>query len=320
MKDPRYSVISPVFNERENLVLLYKKITKVMKKMKDGYEIIFVDDGSTDGSSGLLRKIAEKDEHVRVFILSTNYGQTPALTCGFDRARGDIFITLDSDLQNDPRDIPRLIKKMEKGYDVVSGWRHDRNDSMGKKFFSRISNGIATKMTGLDIHDSGCTLKAYRREAIHSIDLHSEMHRYIPALIHNHGYRVTEVKVRHHQREKGETKYGVKRLWRGPLDLLNLWFWNIFSTRPMHFFGGLGITSFLAGFVINAYLTMMKLVYDESLSNRPLLLLGILLMVLGIQLLMFGFIGDMIIRIHYGEEGKKIYRVRENTDEIKTQK
>lgn len=311
MPNTRYSVILPVYNERDNLPRLYKKLDPVLKGLKEDYELIFVDDGSTDGSGKILKKIAAKDDRVKVIILSTNYGQTPALVAGFDNAEGDVFITLDADLQNDPRDIPRLIDKLEKGYDVVSGWRYEREDTIGKKISSRISNWIAGKLTGLNLHDYGCTLKAYRREAIESVELYAELHRYIPALIHSHGFRVTELKVRHHPRKRGETKYGMKRLWKGPLDLINLSFWNIFSTRPMHFFGGLGVASFFSGFFINAYLTILKLFYGESLSNRPLLLLGILLMVLGVQLLMFGFIGDMIIRIYYGRGGKKVYRVRE---------
>ncbi|MFO7991647.1 MAG: glycosyltransferase family 2 protein [Thermoplasmata archaeon] len=310
MSAPKYSVIIPAYNEEKNIFPLYKKLKSVMKKMKDDYEMIFINDGSTDGTKKKLEKLSDKDGKIRVLNLSRNFGQTPALAAGFDNARGDIIITMDADLQNDPEDIPRLIEKMDQGYDVVSGWRADRKDSFGKRFFSGMSNRIAGRLTGLRLHDYGCTLKAYRKEAIDSVELYSEFHRYIPALMYQKGYDVTELKVKHHERKRGETKYGSKRLFRGILDLINLSFWNAFSTRPMHFFGGIGIFSFSIGLLISVYLTFLKYFYGISLSNRPLLLLSILLMVLGIQLFMFGFLGAMVVRVYYGDNRRKIYHLK----------
>lgn len=310
MSAPKYSVIIPAYNEEKNIFPLYKKLRSVMNRMKDDYEIIFINDGSTDGTRKKLNTISKRDGKIRFLNLSRNFGQTPALAAGFDNARGEIIITMDADLQNDPKDIPKLIKKMKQGYDVVSGWRADRKDRFGKRFFSGMSNRIAGRLTGLKLHDYGCTLKAYRKEAIDSVELYSEFHRYIPALMYQKGYDVTEIKVTHHERKRGETKYGSKRLFRGILDLINLSFWNAFSTRPMHFFGGIGIFSFSIGLLIGVYLTFLKYFYGISLSNRPLLLLGILLMVLGVQLFMFGFLGAMVVRVYYGDNRKKIYHLK----------
>ncbi len=310
MSTPKYSVIIPAYNEEKNIFPLYKKLRSVMNRMKDDYEIIFINDGSTDGTRKKLNTISKRDDKIRFLNLSRNFGQTPALAAGFDNARGEIIITMDADLQNDPKDIPKLIKKMKQGYDVVSGWRADRKDSFGKRFFSGMSNRIAGRLTGLKLHDYGCTLKAYRKEAIDSVELYSEFHRYIPALMYQKGYDVTEIKVTHHERKRGETKYGSKRLFRGILDLINLSFWNAFSTRPMHFFGGIGTFSFSIGLLIGVYLTFLKYFYGISLSNRPLLLLGILLMVLGVQLFMFGFLGAMVVRVYYGDNRKKIYHLK----------
>lgn len=307
-----YSVVIPVFNEESNIVPLYRGLKPVMDKLGKGYEILFIDDGSTDRTYKAIKWLHEKDNVVRTIKLRKNFGQTAAISAGFDIAKGEIIITMDGDLQNDPRDIPRLLSKLEQGYDVASGWRYNRKDpGLSKKIPSKISNRLASRMTGLKLHDYGCTLKAYRKRALSDLKLYGEMHRYIPAVLHWQGFKVAEVKVRHHPRTRGQTKYGAKRLIRGLFDLFNFKFWSGYSTRPLHFFGGLGIVSFLAGFFISLYLVLMKYLYDISLEDRPLLLLGALFIILGIQLIMFGFLGEMIVRVYYDKTGKKTYILAE---------
>jgi glycosyltransferase involved in cell wall biosynthesis len=303
-----YSIVVPVYNEEPNVVPLYEEIKPVMDGLGGNYEILFIDDGSTDNSYGVMKWLSEKDTNVKPVKLRKNYGQTAAMSAGFDHAQGRIVVTLDGDLQNDPRDIPNLITTMNQGYDVVSGWRHNRKDKgFSKKLPSKISNRLASRMSGLKLHDYGCTLKAYKRSALEDLKLYGEMHRYIPAILYWQGYKVTEVKVNHRPRTRGKTKYGGKRLVKGLFDLMNFKFWSGYSTRPLHFFGGLGIISFLAGFFISLYLVLLKFLYDESISDRPLLLLGVLFIILGIQLIMFGFLAEMIIRVYYDKADRKTY-------------
>jgi glycosyltransferase involved in cell wall biosynthesis len=303
-----YSVVIPVFNEEPNIIPLYRGLKPIMDKLGKSYEILFIDDGSTDRTYYTIKGLHEKDHHVRVIKLRKNFGQTAAISAGFDLAKGKVIITMDGDLQNDPRDIPRLLSKLSQGYDVVSGWRYNRQDpGFSKKIPSRISNRLASRMTGLKLHDYGCTLKAYRKSVLSDLKLYGEMHRYIPAVLHWQGFRVAEIKVSHHPRTRGQTKYGAKRLFRGLFDLFNFKFWSGYSTRPLHFFGGMGIVSFLAGFFISLYLVLLKYLYDIPLEDRPLLLLGALFIILGIQLIMFGFLGEMIVRVYYDKTGRKTY-------------
>jgi len=305
-----YSIVIPVYNEEDNISPLYKKIASVMKGMGK-YEIIFIDDGSTDGTFEKIKKLNEKDSNVRCIRFRRNFGKTAALNAGFEHAEGDVIITMDGDMQNDPEDIPSLVKMLEK-YDAVSGWRYSRKDPwLRKKLPSRISNAISRWITGLNLHDFNCALKAYRKEALDGIELYGDMHRYIPAVLAWKGYRVGEIKVRHHERKHGKSKYGARRLFRGFFDLINFKFWSDYSTRPLHFFGGIGSALLASGFFIDLYLVFLKIFYGERLSNRPLLLLGILLMILGLQIVFFGFLAEIMIRQYYTFSNKEMYNIKE---------
>ncbi|RLF62300.1 MAG: glycosyltransferase [Thermoplasmata archaeon] len=305
-----YSIVIPVYNEEENIAPLYEKIASVMKNMGE-YEIIFIDDSSTDGTFKKIKKLNEKDGAVRCIRFRRNFGKTAALTAGFERAEGDVIITMDGDMQNDPEDIPSLVKMLEK-YDAVSGWRYSRKDPwLRKKLPSRISNAISRWITVLNLHDFNCALKAYKKEALKDIELYGDMHRYIPAVLAWKGYKVGEIKVRHHERKHGKSKYGARRFLRGFFDLINFKFWADYSTRPLHFFGGIGSALLASGFFIDLYLVLLKIFYGETLSNRPLLLLGILLMILGLQIVFFGFLAEIMIRQYYTSSNKKMYNIKE---------
>lgn len=310
-----YTIVIPVFNEEPNIVPLYKEIKPVMDNLGEKYEILFIDDGSSDGTFRVLKWIHEKDKNVKAIRLRKNFGQTAAISAGFDNAKGDIIITMDGDLQNSPRDIPNLLAKMDEGYDVVSGWRHQRQDpGFSKKIPSKLSNRLARRLTGLDLHDFGCTLKAYRKEAVSDIELYGETHRYIPALIAGYGFRIAEVKVEHRPRVSGDTKYSAKRLLRGFLDLLNIKFWSDYSTRPIHFFGRMGAISFIIGFLISIYKIIMRFAFNDPLEAGPLLIFSVLLIILGVQLIMFGFLGEIMTKMYY--QGKrKTYNIKEILDE-----
>lgn len=297
------SIIVPVYNEEKNVSILYENLMDVIER---DYEIIFVDDGSTDNTFNELQKLHEKNKKVKIIKFRKNFGQSAALKAGFDYSKGDIIITMDADLQNDPHDIPKLLEKI-KDYDCISGWRHDRKDSVFKKIPSKISNWLHRKLTGVDIHDSGCTLKAYKKEAIKNLELYGETHRYIPAMLSWQGYKIGEVKVTHHKRKYGKTKYNYTRLPKGFLDLLFISFWKKYQSRPLHLMGGFGIVSFMAGFIISLYLTIQRLFFGVGLSNRPLLLLGVLLMIISIQFIVFGFLAEISIRTYF--TNKKTYTI-----------
>jgi glycosyltransferase involved in cell wall biosynthesis len=294
------SVIIPIYNEERNIPILYRELKNVLENLKKKYEIIFINDGSTDMSEKILNNL--KDKHVRVIHFRKNFGQTAALDAGFKNAKGKIIITMDGDLQNDPRDIPRLIKKLEEGYDVVSGWRYKRRDSLSKIIMSKGADLLRKIIFKDNIHDSGCTLKAYRKEAVKNIDLYGEMHRFIPAILSWKGYKITEIKVRHRKRVYEKSKYGIKRALKGFLDMLLIKFWMDFSTRPIHLFGGLGFLCGILGLILGIYLTILKLIYKESIMNRPLLLLSVLLILVGLILLIFGLLADILIKIYYKNE------------------
>lgn len=308
------SVVIPIFNEQNNLVQLYNELKHVLDYLKKPYEIVFVDDGSTDNSYQVLKKI-HKDKKVRVIKLRGNFGQTAAFNVGFKNSKGKIVITMDSDLQNDPRDIPKLLSKIKQGFDVVSGWRYKRRDSIAKILFSKLSNSLRIMMTGEKIHDSGCSLKAYKKEILKDVDLFGEMHRFIPTLLAWKGYRIGEVKVNHRPRRHGKTKYNTKRLVKGFLDLLVVLFWQKYSARPIHLFGGAGLLSFAAGVIIALYLTVMKIFYGVALANRPLLLFSILLILFGSLLLLFGILADIMIKIYYKD--RPVYSVEEKLNGFK---
>ena len=309
---PDISVVIPVFNERENLRPLYEGIREVLDDMGRTWELLFVDDGSTDGSYAVQQDIALLDGHVRVVRLRRNFGQTAAMSAGFDHARGEIIITMDGDLQNDPTDIPMLVETLETGYDIVSGWRKGRKDPLiSKRFPSFISNKVASWVTGVKLHDYGCTLKAYRKEILDEIHLYGELHRFIPALAGAIGATVGEVEVKHHARTNGKSKYGVGRLLRGFLDILSLKLLISYSTRPMQIFGGLGMLSILMGILSAGATVFMKLAVGTNMTGNPLLYMTILAVLVGIQFITMGFLGEINIRTYHESVKKPIYVIRE---------
>lgn len=303
------SVVIPVLNEEENIPVLYDELKESLKDIKD-YEIILVDDGSMDGTFKVSRQLHEKDKQFKVIKFRKNYGQSAALAAGFQHANGDIIVSMDGDLQNDPHDIPKLIKKINEGYDVVSGWRYNRKDRFLKKISSRTGRLMRKLILGDKIHDSGCTLKAYRKQAIKEIELMGEMHRYISEILTLNGYNVTEIKVNHRARTKGKTKYNIRKIPRGFLDLLIIYFQQKYVSRPTHLFGGIGLLAMLIGFGFGVYLAIIKYGYNKDIGNRPLLLLSVLLIIIGIQFIIFGIITDILIRIYF-RDGKTAYSIRE---------
>jgi len=301
------SVIIPTYNEEENVKQLYDELTEVMHKLGKKYELVFIDDGSTDTTYRALKELSRKDSHIVIVKLRKNFGQTPALLAGFHTVTGSIIITLDADLQNDPADIPRLLEKLGKGFDVVCGWRMDRQDNIIKRIPSKLSNYLNRKITGVKIHDSGCTLRAYKKESIEGIKLYGENHRYIPALIAGKGFKVTEVVTRHRPRQFGKSKYGVGRLLKGLLDLLTLKFLIRYSSRPIHILGSLGFLILFLGFLSGIYLLVEKFYYGLAIAGRPLLFLTFLLVVTGIQLFFTGVLAEMLVRSR--QDVKRTYNV-----------
>jgi glycosyltransferase involved in cell wall biosynthesis len=307
---PRISLVAPVYNEAGNLLPLVEEVRGALSSLDLAWELVLVDDGSSDGSAQELKEVAAKESRVRPVFLRRNFGQTAAMSAGIDAARGDVIITLDADRQNDPADIPKLLAKMQEGFDVVSGWRKDRQDAfVSRTLPSRIANGLISWLTGVSLHDYGCTLKAYDAVTLKSFRLYGEMHRFLPALCTWRGARVTEVPVNHRARSVGSSKYGIDRTLRVMLDLITVKFLLSFSTKPMHVFGPWGLSSLVAGLGINGYLTFVKLVQGQSIGSRPLLILGVLLMVIGVQLLVLGLISELIVRIYYESQGKTVYEL-----------
>jgi glycosyltransferase involved in cell wall biosynthesis len=306
------SVVVPVLNEENSLPILHQQLTEALVGNGYNYEIIIVDDGSTDRSFDVMKALQTQDEHLRVVHFRRNYGQTAAFAAGFDRARGDVVVTLDADLQNDPADIPALMAKMAEGYDVVSGWRVNRQDRfLDRRLPSMVANRLIGWTTGVRIHDFGCSLKAYRRNVLADVRLYGELHRLIPALAHAAGARVTEVPVSHHPRRYGKAKYGLSRTLRVILDILAVRFLMSYSTRPIHIFGLLGLFSLMAGVVILLDLAVVKLFLRQPIADRPIVLLGILLTMLGVQLVTSGLLAEMVTRTYFESQNKPIYTVRE---------
>ncbi len=307
------SIVLPILNEEKNLEELYSRLVESLAKLGREYEIIAVDDGSTDSSFEVLKRIHQRDPRLKVIRFRRNFGQTAAISAGFHHARGDIIITMDSDLQNDPDDIPRLLDKMDEGYDVVSGWRADRKDKfISRRLPSILANRLIARMTGVKLHDFGCTLKAYRKEVTDNIDLYGEMHRFIPALAKWVGAEIAEMKVKHHPRKHGKSKYGISRTTRVILDLMTVKFLLTFSTRPIQIFGRLGMGSGVLGFLICLYLSIRKVFFKMSLLERmPMLLLGILLILVGVQLISMGLLGEIMVRTYHESQHKPIYTIKE---------
>jgi glycosyltransferase involved in cell wall biosynthesis len=297
MKSCNVSFVIPLKDEVETLETLYKKIVESTIPLDLSFEVIFVDDGSTDGSFEIIKKLHMEDPRVKGIRFRRNFGKSSALSAGFKKAVGDIVITMDADLQDDPIEIPRFIEMINKGYDVVSGWKKVRYDPLSKTLPSRFFNRLTAWATGVDIHDFNCGFKAYRKEVVKSIEIYGELHRYIPALAYGKGFTVGEIVVTHHPRRYGRSKYGWGRLFKGLLDLFTVVFLTRFFKRPMHIFGGTGAVMFVLGFIINLYLVIHKFLTDTPIGNRPLLTLGVLCMILGIQSLSLGLLGEMINNI-----------------------
>ncbi len=291
----KLSIVVPLFNEEESLMPLTNEIKKALRNINISYEIVFVDDGSTDSSLKILKDICRQDRRFRYFSFRKNYGKSAALQVGFRNVTGDVVITMDADLQDDPNEIPNLIKKLEEGYDLVSGWKKKRYDPFIKKFSSRFFNFVTRVMSGIKLHDFNCGLKAYRREVTDVIKVYGELHRYIPVLAGWEGYRVSEIPVQHHPRRYGKTKFGISRFFKGFIDLITVIFATRYIKRPMHFFGFFGALSFLVGLVINGVLTY-DWIMGKPLSNRPMLFLGMLLIIVGVQLFSVGLLGEMIVK------------------------
>ncbi len=287
------SVLIPSYNEAESLPELLQLVREELERITPDWEILVVDDGSTDGTSPLLKEWREQERRLKYIRLRSNSGKAAALAAGFRVVKGDTVFTLDADLQDDPREIPRFLEMLDAGYDLVSGWKKKRHDPLSKTLPSRLFNRVTSIFAGVRLHDFNCGFKAYRRQVIEEVEIYGELHRYIPALAAARGFRVGEIVVRHHPRRHGVTKYGVGRFFKGPMDLLTVIFLSRFTRKPLHLFGFIGMLSILFGSVVMAYLIWWKL-SGNSLSNRPLLLFGLLAIIVGVQFISFGLLGEMI--------------------------
>ncbi len=289
------SVVVPVFNEKDSLSELVARLDKVLPKLASDYEIVLVNDGSKDGSLEVMQRLFAEFKKVVVVDLRRNFGKSAALSAGFAVSKGGVIVTIDADLQDQPEEIPRLLDKLNQGYDLVSGWKKHRQDSLAKKLWSRIFNITLRLFTGIKIHDVNCGLKAYRREVIELLPLYGDLHRFLPVFAHSYGFKVGEVEVKHEPRRFGKSKFGSSRIWRGLLDFITILLLTKFTYRPGHFFGSLGFLSFGSGFLIAAYLTVLWFLGERPIGNRPLLFLAILLIVVGIQLISLGLLGELIV-------------------------
>jgi len=312
---PKYSVVVPIFNEEDNLDNLLAEVVPVMERMGEPFEIIAVDDGSEDTSYEKLKTLRAGEPRLKVIRFRGNFGQTAAFAAGFAHAKGETIITIDADLQNDPADIPALIAKLDEGYDIVSGWRKNRQDKMvSRKIPSMIANKIISWTTKVHLHDYGCSLKALHRDVVKNINLYGEMHRFIPAVASWMGVKVTEMPVNHRPRTAGVSKYGIDRTIRVILDLITVKFLLSYSKSPIQIFGLLGLLSGSAGFMLALWLSFQKLALDMPLSNRPALLLAVLLILVGVQLISMGLLAEMISRTYHESQGKPIYVIRDTLE------
>lgn len=306
------SIVVPVYNEQDNVEAVYSAIRAALQDAGCSYEIIMVDDGSSDGSYRELTRLASGDAALRVIRFRRNFGQTAAMSAGFDHAKGDIIIPMDGDLQNDPADIPRLVAKIHEGFDVVSGWRRDRKDTfISRKIPSRIANALISRQTGVHLHDYGCTLKAYRREVLDGINLYGEMHRFVPALASQFGAKVAELPVNHFPRLHGVSKYGISRTMRVILDLMTVKFLMSYSTKPIQLFGKWGIYTILAGIATGSMTLYMKIFENLSMNRNPLLILTAFLLFMGVQFIVLGLLGELNARTYFESQGKPIYVVKD---------
>lgn len=314
----KISVVVPVYNESESIGMLCDKLQDVLGDLDFSYEVILIDDGSTDTTYQKLLEINSKNSRFKVIKFRRNFGQTAAMRAGFDYATGQAIITMDADLQNDPGDIPRIMEKMGQGYDIVSGWRKNRKDKLlSRRFPSVVANRIISSLFGVRLHDYGCTLKAYRKNVLENIELYGEMHRYIPAVASSMGVQVAEVAVKHHSRKFGKTKYGISRTMRVIVDIITIKFLLTYSKKPMQIFGLLGIFTSLVGIVITGYLIVLRLFFDQSLADRPLFILSIFMIFIGIQLITMGLLGELIMRTYHESAEKPTYFIKEIIDDEK---
>lgn len=309
---PEISVIIPIFNEEDNIPSLYDELTTVLEGLDRRWEVVAVDDGSTDASFARLVAIHQSDSRWRIISFRRNFGQTAAFSAGFEHARAPIVVTMDADLQNDPKDIPRFLQRMEEGFDIVSGWRVKRKGN----FFSRrlpsfIANRLISSSTGVVLHDYGCSLKAYRSELLQHIHLYGELHRFIPAIASQYGARITEIEVNDRVRRHHTSKYGLARTMPVLLDLLTVYFLLSFGSRPLRLFGGTGLVVGTVGIVTNVYLSVLKLGFGEAIGNRPLLLFGMLMTIVGVQLIAMGLLAELVMRVYYEGSSRTPYAIRE---------
>jgi glycosyltransferase involved in cell wall biosynthesis len=306
------SLVIPVYNEEENLCLLFDAVQQALQVVERSWEVIFVDDGSSDKSLHVLESLSEKDsEHVRVVVFRRNFGQTAAISAGVDYAQGEIIVLLDADLQNDPADIPLLLTKLDEGYDLVSGWRKDRKDNrLTRTIPSNFANGLISWVTGVHLHDYGCTLKAYRREALEGFRLYGEMHRFIPVFAHSIGARITELPVRHHPRKFGEAKYGLDRTIKVILDLFTVKFLLHYSHKPIRLFGGAGMALISSSGILLLYLFIRRLVENVPVLGSPLFQLGVMFFILGFQSILMGLIAELLARTYHESQAKPTYTIR----------
>ena len=304
------SIIIPVFNESESIGYLLDEVVNIMHTKKINFEIVVVNDGSQDSTSNVLDELTIRIKELSVISLRKNYGQTAAMAAGFDNSNGEIVITLDGDLQNDPNDIPILISHINEGYDLICGWRYDRKDKLiNRRIPSKIANKLIANVTGLKLHDYGCSLKAFKKEILDDIKLYGELHRFLPVLANIEGAKIKEIKVNHRSRKYGSSKYGIDRTFRVLMDLLTVWFMTRFLTRPMYGFGFIGIISILVSLGMTSYLLIVKM-FGEDIGNRPMLMFALILGIAGVQLFSFGLLSELLIRTYHESQNRPIYRVR----------
>lgn len=316
MIKPRISVVIPVLNEAENISIIYEEIISVFKKNNNSFEIIFVNDGSQDSTQEEIEKIFKKDKfHVKAIQFRNNFGKASALKEGFQLAKGEIIVTLDGDLQDNPNELPKFIAKITEGYDLVSGWKRHRKDSFIKNNTSKIFNAFTNSISKIKLHDFNCGFKAYRAEVAKGINLYGELHRYIPVLLASQGYKICEVSIEHRKRKYGKSKYGTQRFMHGFFDLLTVIFITRFRTRPLHFFGYFGLSFFFLGLILSLYLTYIKLFNHVAIGERPLLLFSVMLMIMGVQIVAIGIVGEQITTvINRNESNYSIKKILQNSD------
>jgi glycosyltransferase involved in cell wall biosynthesis len=311
-KNPQITIFLPVYNEEDNLQLLHEKISSVLSSLNRTAEIIYIDDGSTDSSLQILKDIAAADDRVRVIALRRNYGQTAAMSAGFDLSRGEILIPMDADLQNDPGDIPKLLEKIDEGYDVVSGWRKNRHDKfLSRRVPSILANKIISWISGVHLHDYGCSLKAYRKEVIDGIKLYGEMHRFIPIYASWAGAKVTEIPVNHHPRIRGKSKYGLSRTFKVIFDLMTIKFMASYQTKPLYVFGTFGLISFIISLITGSWALYLKIFDNVSFILTPLPLVTIVMLAISVQFFLMGLLAEMLIRTYHESQDKPTYLIKE---------